>query len=217
MREFVMRTSVPGKAMRMAGSLQRFWRHSQGAAAVEFAFLAPLLLLMLLGTIEIGRAVNIDRHFSMATASAGDLVAREEWLGTSSSNATANLNSMMLSIKQVMQPYDASTMKLGIFQVRASTTNASDTKVDWVFSYNGKTVPTKCQTYTLPAGLIGKGGSVIVVEFELPFQTAVRRFRTRLLRPNPVERQIVEQSAQQLRGLREAERIRLPFVVLNRA
>jgi Flp pilus assembly protein TadG len=170
MREFVMRTSVPGKAMRMAGSLQRFWRHSQGAAAVEFAFLAPLLLLMLLGTIEIGRAVNIDRHFSMATASAGDLVAREEWLGTSSSNATANLNSMMLSIKQVMQPYDASTMKLGIFQVRASTTNASDTKVDWVFSYNGKTVPTKCQTYTLPAGLIGKGGSVIVVESSYLFK-----------------------------------------------
>ena len=71
---------------------------------------------------------------------------------------------MMKSIAQVMQPYDASTLKLGIFQVRASSTDASDTKVDWVYSYNGGSVPSKCQAYTLPPGLINKGGSVIVVE-----------------------------------------------------
>ncbi len=121
MREVVMRAEVfAGALLRARGTLQELWRNSQGAAAVEFAYLAPLLLLMLLGTIEIGRAMNIDRHFSMATATTADLVAREEYLGTSTSDATTNLNSMMLSIKQIMQPYDASTMKLGIFQVRAS-------------------------------------------------------------------------------------------------
>jgi len=146
------------------GAMRRLRRDSRGAAAVEFAYMAPVLLLMLLGTIEIGRAINVDRHFTMATAMAGDLVAREEWLGTTSSTAKANLDSMMKSIQHVMSPYDTSTLKLGIFSVRASTTNANDTKVEWSYSFNGKSVPSKCQTYALPSGLIGKGGSAIVVE-----------------------------------------------------
>jgi Flp pilus assembly protein TadG len=144
-------------------------RHSQGTA-VEFAYLAPLLVLMLLGTIEFGRAINIDRHFTMATAMAGDLVAREEWLGKTSTEAKTNLDSMMLSIAHVMQPYDATTLKLAIFSVRASTTNENDTKVEWSYSYNGKTAPSKCQAYALPSGIIGKGGSTIVVESSYDFK-----------------------------------------------
>jgi hypothetical protein len=151
-------------------TLGRLWHHSQGAAVVEFAYMAPLLLLMLLATIELGRAINIDRHFTMATAMTGDLVAREEWLGRSSSEAKANLDGMMESIKHVMQPYDASTLKLAVFSVRASTTNANDTKVEWSYSYNGKSAPSKCQAYPLPTGLIGKGGSAIVVEASYEFK-----------------------------------------------
>jgi Flp pilus assembly protein TadG len=151
-------------------SLKSLWRHTQGTAAVEFAYIAPLLALMLLATIEFGRAINVDRQFTMATNTAGDLVAREEWLGKSSSEAKANLDGMMQSIKHIMQPYDASTLKLAIFSVRASTTNANDTKVEWSYSYNGKTTPSKCQSYALPTGLIGKGGSTIVVEASYLFK-----------------------------------------------
>ena len=148
----------------LRGRLMRLWHDSRGAAAVEFAYLAPLLVLMLLGTIELGRAINMDRHFTMATATTADLVAREEWLGTSESNAEANLDSMMKAVEHLMHPYDASTLKLGIFSVRASPDNAKDTKVEWKYSYNGGNAPQKCQDYALPDGLIDKGGSVIVVE-----------------------------------------------------
>jgi len=155
---------------RFRDALSRLWHQSEGAAAVEFAFLAPLLLLMLLGTIEVGRAVNINRHFSQATATASDLVAREEWLGTSSNAATTNLNSMMQSIRHIMEPFNTTDLKLGIFSVRASSTDANDTKVEWAYSYNGKSVPAKCQAYALPSGLIGKGGSAIVVESSYVFK-----------------------------------------------
>ncbi|MFA6140909.1 MAG: TadE/TadG family type IV pilus assembly protein [Hyphomicrobium sp.] len=141
-----------------------FWRNTQGAAAVEFGFLAPLLLLMLLGTIETARAVSTDRHFTSAVATAGDLVAREEYLGKTSTAAKSNLDSMMLSIKHLMQPYDSSSLKLAVFSVRASPDNASDTKVIWSYSYNGMQVPADCSAYTLPSNIVGKGGSVIVVD-----------------------------------------------------
>jgi Flp pilus assembly protein TadG len=156
-----------GKFLRNAKSLRGDVR---GAAAVEFAFLAPVLMLILLGIIEGGRAINIDRQFTSAVNTAGDLVAREENLGTSSSAATSNLNEMMESIKHLMAPYDPSKLKIGIFSVQASPTNASDTKVVWSFSYKGSmTVPTKCQAYALPADLITKGGSVIVVDAQYNF------------------------------------------------
>ena len=163
MRENVMRT-VRSASSAVRSRFGSFRDDTRGTAAIEFAQLAPVLLLMLLATIELGRAINVDRHFTTATAMTGDLVAREEYLGTSTSDALANLNGMMASIGQIMQPYDASLLQLSVISVRASPTNAADTKVEWTYSYHQKAVPSKCQAYSLPSGLIDKGGSVIVVE-----------------------------------------------------
>lgn len=148
------------------------WRSAHGGAALEFGFLAPLLTLMLLGTIEVARGVNADRHFTSAVQTAGDLVAREEFLGDSTSAAGENLTDMMKSIKQLMQPYDATGLKLGIYSVRSSPTNASDTRVVWSYSYppgKGMPVPTKCASYSLPDKLLDKNMSVIVVDAEYTF------------------------------------------------
>jgi Flp pilus assembly protein TadG len=151
--------------------VRQFLRDDLGAAAVEFGVLAPVMLLMLLGTIEGGRAVNTDRHFSSAVATAGDLVAREKNLGTSTSAAKTNLDSMMNSIEHLMRPYDASQLKIGIFSVQASTTDAAKTTVAWSYSPSDHQmpVPAKCSSYALPKDLVGKGGSVIVVEAKYDF------------------------------------------------
>jgi hypothetical protein len=77
---------------------------------------------------------------------------------------------MMKSIEHIMKPYDATDLKMAVFSVRASTTNAADTRVEWSYSHNGKVAPAKCQTYALPTGLIGKGGSAIVVESSYIFK-----------------------------------------------
>jgi Flp pilus assembly protein TadG len=149
-----------------------FGRDDRGAAAVEFGVLAPVMLLMLLGTIEGGRAVNVDRHFSSVVATAGDLVAREEYLGTSTSTAKGNLDGMARSIEHLMLPYDASALKIGIFSVQASTADETKTKVVWSYSpdnHQMPDLPAKCSSYALPKDLVGKGGSVIVVEAKYNF------------------------------------------------
>ena len=165
-----MRISALNRLPARARSLRRRLSDKRGSAAVEFAFLMPLLTLMLLGTMELGRAINMDRVFTMATGMTGDLVAREQFLGTTSTDAKTNLDAMMLSVKQVMQPYDSSSLALGIFSVQASPTNASDTRVVWSYSFNGKSVPSKCATYSLPSGMLAKGGSTIVVESSYVFK-----------------------------------------------
>ena len=165
-----MRATICAPARRLSAFGVRFARHSDGAAAVEFAFLAPLLLLMLLATIEIGRAVNTDRHFTAAVGTAGDLVAREKNLGKSESAALSNLDSMMKSIEHLMRPYDASTLKLAVISVRASTKDATDTRVSWAYSHNGMSKPGDCSSYALPNNIVAAGNSVIVVDATYEFK-----------------------------------------------
>lgn len=163
------------RGARLAGLIalaSRLSRDVQGTAAVEFGILVPVLMLMLLGAVEAARAVSTNSHFKTAVSTAGDLVAREEFLGTRSSEADDNLKDMMKSIDHLMAPYDASQLKIGIFSVQASASNAADTKVVWSYSPPGHTwpdLPAKCSKYALPDKLIGKGGSTIVVAGEYTF------------------------------------------------
>lgn len=72
---------------RLISQFRSLLRESSGVAAVEFAFLAPLLMLMTFGTFEITRALIVHKRFQKATAMIGDLVAREQQLGETSADA----------------------------------------------------------------------------------------------------------------------------------
>jgi len=53
------------------------WQDSkEGVAAIEFAFVAPAMLFMYFGLLEISMVVNADRKVSHATNVAGDLVTQ---------------------------------------------------------------------------------------------------------------------------------------------
>ena len=90
------------------------WHAMQRAARrLEFGILAPLLLLMLLGTIEFGRAVSIDRHFSSAPRRSATSLRARSRMGTNEQRRDANLDSMMDAIQHLMKPYDGTKLKLG--------------------------------------------------------------------------------------------------------
>lgn len=154
-----------------AVTLKKLMRDTRGTSGIEFGIIAPVLLLMLLGTIEIGRAIDNNRHFVAAVQTAGDLVAREASLGKTEAAATANIEGMMELIKQIMQPFDASTLKLAVYSVRVSADDPDQAKVEWRHSYNGMEVPAKCSEYSLPPNMIAAGGSVIVVDATYQFKS----------------------------------------------
>jgi len=152
-------------------SRQTFRTDTHGGAAIEFGILAPLLLLMLLGTIELGRAIANNRHFIAAVTTAGDLVSREEYLGTSATNADLNLEGIMRSTKHMLAPYDATKLKLAVFSVKASDKDPKKAKVEWSYSYNDMEAPAQCSDYTLPDNIVAAGGSVIVVDAAYTFSS----------------------------------------------
>jgi Flp pilus assembly protein TadG len=149
--------------------VKRFLRDARGTAAVEFAYLVPVILLILIGTIEMSRAVMIDRRFGLATSMVADLVGREEKL------TAADVTAIYKIVDQIMYPYSATSLQVSIIPVKASPSDASLTKVYAATtnrpSYHGGTQPAKCAAYTLTSGLVAKGASVIVVETKYSFST----------------------------------------------
>ncbi len=56
--------------------VKNFVKDSKGVAAVEFALIAPLLLLLFLGTVEVSLAVAVDRKLSRTSSAVADLVTQ---------------------------------------------------------------------------------------------------------------------------------------------
>ncbi len=64
------------KGSQKGSAIERFSDDESGIAAVEFALLAPLLLTLLLGAIEVTQSVWADSKVEQATNTIGDLVSR---------------------------------------------------------------------------------------------------------------------------------------------
>lgn len=156
-------------------------RDRKGTAAIEFAYLAPVLLVMLLGTIEVSRGISIDRRFGLVTSMVGDLVAREKSIASPS--PAAALFGIMKSASSIMQPYDASTLKVRIMSVMALNADTTKGTVKWSYDCTNTActasssppsgfLPAQaaCANYTLPAGIVSQYNSVIVVQSQYTFK-----------------------------------------------
>lgn len=165
--EAMKRCRRPLRAGRFLRTFRRFHRDARGVAAVEFGLIAPILVLMLLGAVEITRAVSIDRRLTAVTNMVADLVAREEELAADDVTAIYDI------ARLVMSPYEAEPLKISLIPVRSSMDNASNTRVYPVAqhrpSFNGGTQPARCQPYSLATGFLKEGTSLIVVEGSYEF------------------------------------------------
>jgi Flp pilus assembly protein TadG len=160
---------------RIGSSIGRALKNCDGVAAVEFAYIAPVMLLMLVGSVEASRAISIDRRFNSITSMVGDLVSREQDMGKNQSENIAKVTAIMDVISHVMEPHPTDTLELEIIPVMGFG-DGTDTKL-YAPSYkyaNGavSTNKSRCTAYTLPPGLVTPGGSVIVVEAKYNYRPA---------------------------------------------
>jgi Flp pilus assembly protein TadG len=62
---------APGRRRTTFGPLRRIWGDDRASSAVEFAMCAPILLMLSLGTIEVGRVMLVYHNLSLAAFEAG--------------------------------------------------------------------------------------------------------------------------------------------------
>lgn len=88
------------------------WRAGEaGAALPEFALLFPVLLAMIMGMFDIGRAVTINQKVISSAQIIADLITRNQSLNA------ADLDEIVLAGQMAMDPYDRDPMGYDIVSV----------------------------------------------------------------------------------------------------
>lgn len=145
--------------------MRAFVKDADGVAAVEFAVIAPVLFLLLIGAYEISRAISLDRRFHLITSMTGDLVSREQDMGA---NPATRVAAIMKIIDHVMGDDHGGALEIEIIPVMAFGRNGDDTRTYAPSYKRGKdgtirVTKPRCTSYQVPTGILGIGGSAIVV------------------------------------------------------
>lgn len=143
--------------MKLMQTLRRFAHENKGVAALEFAIIAPLLMVpLLLGTVDLIDVMGANKRAQNAAASVADVVARD----TEISNA--ELAGMWRALDILMYPNDPGTMEIRITSV--SIVNASTAEVVWSEAHGGMAARTTGSTVSLDNRMMQVGTSIIMVE-----------------------------------------------------
>ncbi len=145
-------------------SLTRFARGTDGLAAVEFAAILPVMMLMYLGMTEVGQGVTADRKLTLLARSLGDLTAQAS---TIDNIEVANIFNAAGS---VIYPYDAVNSTMVISSIVIDGTGKAT--VCWSDGKNVASRP-KGQVLTLPAGVNTPSTSLIMAEAKYSYTPTI--------------------------------------------
>lgn len=137
----------------MISRIRQFWRNEEGVAAIEVAMLLPVIMILLLGTIDTGNAIVIHKKVMTAASIAADLMAR----GSSADDvevADAHTAALM-----AIDPYNRALLGLDIASVQFVGSGATPT-IMWRETFN---MPPNPNVLTRAAGLGVQGEGVLVV------------------------------------------------------
>jgi len=69
------------KLTSVASLPRRFFKERDGIAAIEFAFIAPIMIFMYFGLAEMASAISVDRQIAHSANVAGDLATQSATVG----------------------------------------------------------------------------------------------------------------------------------------
>jgi Flp pilus assembly protein TadG len=148
--------------MRMFGLVKRMATAHEAVAAVEFALIAPVLIVMFFGLVELSNGFVCLREVSNMASSAANLVAQSTQIsGDDETNIFAALSATL---------YPNPTTGTTIILTSIADDGHGNAKVAWSDALNG-TAHTVGAVMTVPSGLIPTGGSVIFAEVTYVYQS----------------------------------------------
>lgn len=134
--------------------VSRLASEERGIAAVEFALIAPVMILFYFGLAEFCQGFMAQKRMTHATAMVADLIAQEEVV------STPNIDDIFEIGGLIMKPYSATPLKQTVSSV---TQTGGVARIDWSRS-RGMTARAVNSTVTLPVDLVEDGQSVVMSE-----------------------------------------------------
>lgn len=124
----------------------RFVKQERAIAAVEFAMILPLMLLMYIGTAEGSRLFIMDKKVAVVAGSIGDLVARMQ-----DEISVATLNDFFQAAAFTMLPYPSDDLEQTVTSVFVE--NDGTGTVEWSRGFNGGATYSYGSSVDLPSEL----------------------------------------------------------------
>lgn len=151
------RTPASGLFLR----LRRLIDDRRGVGAVEFAIVAPVLVMTYIGAFEISVAVSMTRKISRAASTVSDLLTRSD------STNKATLDTMKDVTKNVIAPFsqDGYTLKITGIAIDSS----GNATVAWSRDQKAATPPyVTGSKITLPPDVVVKDAFIVRTELTVP-------------------------------------------------
>ena len=135
-----------------------------GAAAMEFALLLPLMLIMYFGSIQITDAISADRQVTLVASTVAEITSQ---YATVSSTDVSNI---LAAASAVLTPFPVANARVTLSSVLIDA-NGNAT-VDWSATLNG-TQRSGTVTSSIPAALLVPNTSVIWGEATYNYRPAI--------------------------------------------
>ncbi|MBW8858715.1 MAG: pilus assembly protein [Caulobacter sp.] len=139
----------------MTRRLPTFWRDRRGVSAVEFALIAPVLVLFYFGMAELTQAMLAQRRLNHLASSIGDVVARDQRL------TDARLQDIFSAGQIMMAPFPTTSLRMCLVSI-VSDANGRDV-VAWSEPSNAPVdCPAPGAVLDIDVSVLPAGQSVIM-------------------------------------------------------
>ena len=105
--------------------MRRFGRDVRGVAALEFALIVPLLLMLYFVTMEVAQAIDTNKKVGRIGAMVADLVTQQQAMSRS------ELESIMRIGEATLQPYNRSQPDIQITAIEVTDEASPKVQVVW--------------------------------------------------------------------------------------
>ncbi len=107
------------------GTVGRFAEDRSGVAAVEFAFIAPILFMLYFLTMETSQAIDVNKRVGRVASMVADLVTQQQSLTKTETDAILDIGS------SILYPYGRSTPTITITGIEITDEATPKVQVAW--------------------------------------------------------------------------------------
>ena len=140
----------------------QFKKDCEGVAALEFALIAPIMIILFVGTLEVSAAVSVNRKVARISSVVGDLVTQSTDLSGS------DIVNIMNVASDIMEPYN-NVVKIRITGMEIGHGTAT---VAWSCHVNWSKVPVR-SAYGVPGNIKTNGTFLVAARVQTLYQPMV--------------------------------------------
>jgi len=113
----------------IVGKFTSFGRKKDGVVSIEAALLFPMMILLLLGTIDVTYAISLKRKIAVAASAVVDLTTQE-----SATVTVGELDEFIRAADAIMTPFSSTDTKVDLVNFRRNGNNVTQ---EWSHSRGG--------------------------------------------------------------------------------